>query len=82
MPRLGASVLSAKRSTAVPALTEVILNEPSAEVFATATGNIIGTLQGDSAPRTWPIIQGVVYPMSFKSFDATSPTACIALFNT
>jgi hypothetical protein len=80
-PRAEQRVLAARSSQVIAATTAVTLSQASAAIFATATGNIIGTLVDDSSTRTFPVVSGMIYPLSFISFDVSSAVGCIALFN-
>ena len=79
--RAESRVLSARSSQTVAATTAVTFAEPTAAVHANASGNLIGTLAGDSTTTTFVVVQGVLYPYSFQSIDATSAVQVIALFN-
>ena len=86
MSRIGArraesKVLSATSSQLVAATTAVAFDPPCDAVHANASGNLIGTLQGDTTTRTFVVVQGVLYPYAFQSIDATSAVQVIALFN-
>lgn len=74
-------VLSAVRSQLVPASTAVTFSEPTAAIHANASGNLIGTLAGDTSTTTFVVVQGVTYPYSFRSIDITSAVQIVALFN-
>lgn len=74
-------VLSAVRSQTVAATTAVTFTEPTAAIHANASGNLIGTLTGDTSTRVFVVVQGVTYPYSFESIDVTSAVQVIALFN-
>ena len=74
-------VLSAVRSQTVGAATAVTFSEPTAAIHANASGNLIGTLAGDTSTTTFVVVQGVTYPYSFRSVDLTSAVQIVALFN-
>ena len=74
-------VLSAVASQVVAASTGVTFPISTAAVHANASGNLIGTLAGDDTTRTFVVVQGMMYPYSFQSIDATSAVQVIALFN-
>ena len=80
--RAEAKVLSATSSTTVAALTAAdFSSDPTAAVHANASGNLMGTLVGDSSVQTFVVVQGVTYPYSFSSIDAASAVQIVALFN-
>lgn len=80
--RAESKVLSAKSATLVPATTAAdFSDDPTAAVHANSSGNLIGTLVGDSSTTTFVVVQGVTYPYSFRSIDATSAVQIVALFN-
>lgn len=80
--RAESKVLSARSSTPVAATTAADFSDnPTAAIHANAGGNLVGTLAGDSAARTFVVVQGVTYPYSFQSIDATSAVQIVALFN-
>ncbi len=81
MPRSEQRVLSATRGQAVGATTAVAFAIPTAGVMIGASGNLVGTLSGDSSPITFNVVQGMLYPLSFQSIDATSAVPIVALFN-
>lgn len=75
-------VLSANSSQTVAATTAVSFGtNPTAAVHANASGNLIGTLAGDTSTRTFVVVQGVTYPYSFQSIDGANAVQVIALFN-
>ena len=79
--RAESKVLSAVASQIVAASTAVTFAAPTAAIHANASGNLIGTLAGDNVTRTFVVVQGMMYPYSFQSIDATSAVQAIALFN-
>lgn len=80
--RAESKVLSASSSTPVAALTAAdFSDDPTAAIHVNQSGNLIGTLVGDTSTRTFVVVQGVTYPYSFQSIDATSAVQVIALFN-
>ena len=86
MPRVAsrraeARVLSATSSQTVAATTAVTFTNATAAIHANQSGNLIGTLAGDSSTRTFVVVQGVLYPYSFTSIDVTSAVQVVALFN-
>ena len=81
MPRAEQLVISARRAQAVNALTETTFSEPTAAIFAEASGSFIATLWDDSADVTFTMVQGVLYPLAVRQIDATSTIAVVALFN-
>lgn len=80
--RAEARVLSARFAQTVNATTATVFSTPTAAVHANASGNLIGTLAGDSSTTTFVVVQGVMYPYSFTSIDATNAVQIVALFNT
>lgn len=80
--RAESRVLSARSSTPVAASTAADFTaNPTAAIHANASGNLIGTMVDDAATRTFVVVQGVTYPYSFQSIDATSAVQIVALFN-
>lgn len=79
--RAESRVLSAVSSQTVAAATAVTFGEPTAAIHANASGNLIGTLRGDSSTRTFVVVQGMLYPYSFQSIDVTNAVQIVALFN-
>lgn len=81
MPRTEKFVVSAEQSQTITALTETVLSRPTQGVHANASGNLIVTLNGDSSPSTFVVVQGVTYPLSVIQFESTNAVQCVALFN-
>ena len=80
--RAETKVQSAKFAQTVPASAAAdFTDDPTAAVHANSSGNLIGTLVGDSSTTTFVVVQGVTYPYSFRSIDATSAVQIVALFN-
>lgn len=79
--RAESKVLSASRSQTVPASTAVVFTEAAVGIHANQSGNLIGTLAGDSTTTTYVVVQGAWYPYAFESIDATSAVQVVALFN-
>lgn len=79
--RAESKVLSATRAQTVAATTAVTFSESTAAIHANASGNLIGTLEGDSSTTTFVVVQGVLYPYAFASIDAASAVQVVALFN-
>ena len=79
--RAEAKTLSAVYAQTVAATTATTFSTPTAAVHANASGNLIGTLNGDTNATTFVVVQGVMYPYSFKSIDATNAVQVVALFN-
>lgn len=80
--RAESKVLSASSSAAVAALTAAdFSDDPTVAIHANQSGNLIGTLVGDTSTRTFVVVQGAYYPYAFTSIDATSAVQVVALFN-
>ena len=80
--RAESRVLSATSATTVAASTAVTFTDrPCVAVHANASGNLIGTLAGDTSNRTFVVVQGMMYPYSFSSIDVTNAVQIEALFN-
>lgn len=79
--RAESRVLSAVASQTVAAATATTFNRPTAAIHANASGNLIGTLAGDTNATTFVVVQGMLYPYSFQSIDVTNAVQVVALFN-
>lgn len=77
----GARILSAVKSQAVAASTAVTLAPACSAVHAQQSGTLTATFVNDTTPQSIVVIQGIVYPYSLKSIEATNQVAVIALFN-
>ncbi len=78
----GAKILSGRSSQAVAASTAVDFNgNETAAVMVSASGNLIGTLVNDDAPQTFVVVQGMMYPLAFRSIDVSNAVAIVAVFN-
>lgn len=75
------SLLPKSRSQAVAATTAVTFGNPTSGIHANGTGNLIGTLNRDSADVTLSVVEGVFYPYSFSEIDAASTVAIVAVFD-
>ena len=76
--RRQAPALSAQ---AIVISTLTTLTTPCSFFIPGATGNLVCTLEEDSADVTISVLDGVVYPLRIKEFDATNAVAGMALFN-
>ncbi len=78
--RYEGQVIQGKASQAVSSAVAITFDVPTRAIHANGTGSIVGTLENDAAVSTWSVIEGMEYPLSFASIDASNGVAFNAIF--
>lgn len=74
-------ITPSSKSQAVAAGVAVTFNQPTISIHCNATGQVVGTLSGDTAVSSYNVLEGMYYPYAFTSISAANAVQLVAHYN-